>query len=90
MPLWYDAMISYVKTGGYNKLANKITQVDKPTLILWGEADDMPPSEDAEKFQQDIANSQLTKLKNCGHAPQIEQPQITSKNILQFLNHHNF
>ncbi|MBW4562928.1 MAG: alpha/beta hydrolase [Mojavia pulchra JT2-VF2] len=85
MPLWYDAMISYVKTGGYTDLANRIAQIDKPTLILWGEADDMLASEDAEKFQQDIANSQLIKLNNCGHAPQLEQPQIISQHILQFL-----
>ncbi|MEH2252413.1 alpha/beta fold hydrolase [Nostoc sp.] len=90
MPGWYDAMISYVKTGGYSDLANRIVQVDKPTLILWGEADGMLPPEDAEKFQQSIANSQLIKLKNCGHAPQLEQPQITSQHIFQFLNNRNF
>ena len=86
MPLWHDAMISYVKTGGYNDLANRIPQIDKRTLILWGEADDMLPHLDAEKFHQDIANSQLIKLKNCGHAPQVEQPEITAQYILQFLN----
>ncbi|BAY09421.1 alpha/beta fold hydrolase [Calothrix sp. NIES-2098] len=90
MPGWYDAMISYVKTGGYTNLANRIAQVDKPTLILWGENDDMLASGDAEKFQKDIANSQLIKLKNCGHAPQIEQPQITSQHILQFLQYGDF
>ncbi|MBD2680621.1 MULTISPECIES: alpha/beta fold hydrolase [Nostoc] len=85
MPNWHDAMISYVKTGGYTNLANRIRQVDKPTLILWGESDDMLPPEDAEKFQQDITNSQLIKLKNCGHAPQIEQPQLTCQYILRFI-----
>ncbi|MHC5763913.1 alpha/beta fold hydrolase [Nostoc sp.] len=83
---WNDAMISYVKSGGYIDLANRIAQVDKLTLILWGETDDMLPSEDAEKFQRSIANSQLILLKNCGHTPQIEQPQITSQHILHFLN----
>ncbi|WP_373529512.1 alpha/beta fold hydrolase [Nostoc sp.] len=90
MPLWHDALIDYVKTGGYSNLADRIAKVEKPTLILWGEADDMLPLEDAEKFQRSIANSQLVKLKNCGHAPQIEQPQITSQHILQFLNKCNF
>ncbi|WP_375498205.1 alpha/beta fold hydrolase [uncultured Nostoc sp.] len=89
MPGWHDAMISYVKTGGYSNLANRIAKVGKPTLILWGEADDMLPPEDAEKFQQSIVNSQLRKLNNCGHAPQVEQPQITSQHILQFLNNCN-
>jgi pimeloyl-ACP methyl ester carboxylesterase len=89
MPLWNDAMISYIKSGGYSNLANSIAQVDKPTLILWGEADDMLPSEDAKKFHKNIANSKLVKLKNCGHAPQIEQPQLVSQHILQFLNEQN-
>ena len=90
MPGWHDAMIDYVKTGGYSNLADRIAKVEKPTLILWGEADDMLPLEDAEKFQRSIPNSQLIKLKSCGHAPQIEQPQITSQHILQFLNKCNF
>lgn len=89
MPLWNDAMISYTKSGGYSDLANLIAQVNKPTLILWGEADDLLPSADAEKFHQNIANSKLIKLKNCGHAPQIEQPQVVFQYILQFLNYQN-
>lgn len=88
MPGWHNAMISFVKTGGYSDLENKIAQVDKPTLILWGEDDNMLSPGDAEKFQRNIANSRLIKLKNCGHAPQIEQPQMTFEHILQFLNQH--
>jgi len=88
MPGWHEAMISYVKTGGYNDLANKIAQIDKPTLILWGEDDNMLSPGDAEKFQQNIVNSRLIKLQNCGHAPQIEQPQMTFQQILQFVNLH--
>ncbi|MBD2775089.1 alpha/beta fold hydrolase [Iningainema tapete] len=86
MPGWHDAMISYVKSGGYNDFADKIASVDKPTLILWGEADDMLGAGDAEKFQQDIANSRLIKLRNCGHVPQLEQPQVTAQHILEFRN----
>ncbi|GAB1543081.1 alpha/beta hydrolase [Scytonema sp. NUACC21] len=89
MPGWHDAMISYAKTGGYDYLADRIAQVDKPTLILWGEADDMLAPEDAEKFQKDIQNSRLIKIKNCGHAPQVEQPKIIAQHILQFLNYGN-
>jgi pimeloyl-ACP methyl ester carboxylesterase len=86
MPGWHEAMISYVKTGGYTDLADKIPSVDKPTLILWGEADDMLGAGDAEKFHQNLVNSQLIKLKNCGHAPQLEQPQITAQRILEFIH----
>ncbi|GAA6615475.1 alpha/beta fold hydrolase [Scytonema sp. NUACC26] len=90
MPGWHNAMISYAKTGGYDDLVDRIVQVDKQTLILWGEADDMLAPEDAEKFHKDIKNSQLIKIKNCGHAPQIEQPKIIAQCILEFLNNGNF
>ncbi|MEH2078494.1 MAG: alpha/beta hydrolase [Nostoc sp.] len=80
-------MIYYVKSGGYSELADSIAQVDKSTLILWGETDDMLPPKDAEKFHQDIAHSRLIKLKNCGNTLQIEQPQMTSQHIFQFLDY---
>ncbi|KAF3889774.1 MULTISPECIES: alpha/beta fold hydrolase [Nostocales] len=86
MPGWHDAMISYAKTGGYDDLVDRIARVDKETLILWGEADDMLAPEDAEKFHKDIKHSQLIKIKNSGHAPQIEQPKFIAQCILEFIS----
>lgn len=83
MPNWHEAMISFTKSGGYGELANKIHQIDKPTLILWGEADDTFDKGDAVKFNRAIARSQLIWL-NCGHVPQLEQPQVTASHILAF------
>ncbi|MBD1945762.1 alpha/beta hydrolase, partial [Coleofasciculus sp. FACHB-712] len=61
-----------------------IPQIDKRTLILWGEADDMLGTDDAERFKRAIAHSQLIWIENCGHVPQFEQPEITAKHILAF------
>ena len=84
MPNWDEAMISFTKSGGYSDLANKIHQIDKPTLILWGEVDNTFDRGDAVKFNKAIARSQLIWLKNCGHVPQLEQPQTTASHILSF------
>ena len=84
MPNWHEAMIAFTKSGGYSNLADKISQIDKPTLILWGEADETLGIADATKFQQAIAHSQLIWLKNCGHVPQLEQPQTTANHLLCF------
>jgi pimeloyl-ACP methyl ester carboxylesterase len=84
MPGWHEAMISFMKSGGYSDLADKIAQIDKPTLILWGDSDETLGIGDAVKFQKAIAHSQLIWLKNCGHVPQLEQPQITARHILAF------
>jgi pimeloyl-ACP methyl ester carboxylesterase len=84
MPGWQEAMISFTKSGGYTDLADRMAQIHKPTLILWGEADDTLDKGDAVKFNRAIANSQLIWLKNCGHAPQLEQPRITAAHLLAF------
>ena len=82
MPGWHEAMITFMKSGGYGDLADKIAQIDKPTLILWGEFDETLGVDDALKFQRAIAHSQLIWLRNCGHVPQLEQPQTTAEHLL--------
>lgn len=84
MPGWDKAMISFTKSGGYSDLANTMSQINKPTLILWGEADDTLDKGDAVKFQRAIAHSRLIWLNNCGHVPQLEQPFIVANHLLAF------
>lgn len=84
MPRWVEAMISFTKSGGYSWLGDKIAQIDKSTLIIWGESDETLGTEDAKKFQRDIAHSKLKWIKDCGHAPQLEQPEIVAEHILAF------
>lgn len=84
MPGWHDALISFTKSGGYGFLARQIPKVSQPTLILWGEADDILGTADATRFEKDIAQSQLIWIKDAKHVPQLEQPQITAQHILAF------
>jgi pimeloyl-ACP methyl ester carboxylesterase len=85
LPNWHDALIAFTKSGGYNFLSDKIAQIDKPTLILWGEFDRILGTADAEKFKRAIALSQLIWIENCGHVPHLEQSQITAQHILEFV-----
>lgn len=84
MPRWNEAMIAFTKSGGYVDLGSRITHIQQPTLILWGEADETLGTGDAERFRRAIASSKLIWLKNCGHVPQLEQPQLTAQHILEF------
>jgi pimeloyl-ACP methyl ester carboxylesterase len=81
MPGWSEAMVSFTKSSGYGEIANKIAKVDKPTTILWGDRDETLGVGDAIKFKNAIAHSQLIWLKNCGHVPQVEQPEIVADYI---------
>ncbi len=84
MPGWYESILTFTKTGGYSLTEEQIAQIDKPTLILWGELDNFLAQGDAEKFNKAIAHSILHKIKGCGHAPQFEQPDVSARHILTF------
>ncbi|MEA5583062.1 alpha/beta hydrolase [Nodularia harveyana UHCC-0300] len=87
MPHWSQALIAFTKSGGYSAFKwEQLSKIVPPTLILWGDADQILGTADAKKFQQAIPHSQLTWIPECGHVPHLEQPQITAQNILEFRN----
>ncbi|MBI4642647.1 MAG: alpha/beta fold hydrolase [Deltaproteobacteria bacterium] len=68
-----EAMIAQYKT------------VRVPTLIIWGEQDEVVPLEGGRNFQRDIPDSELVILPRCGHIPQEEEPLETRRLIKAFL-----
>ena len=84
MPEWNKALIAFTKSGGYSPFGDKLTQINQPTLILWGDSDKILGAGDADKFKRAIAHSQLTWIKDCGHVPHLEKPEITAQHILDF------
>ncbi len=86
MSNWNQALIAFTKSGGYSSFANKLAHISQDTMILWGERDRILGIADANKFQQAISNSQLIWIKDCGHVPHLEKPQITAQHLMQFAN----
>ena len=86
MPGWSKAINDFTRSGGYYFLENRIAQIKKPTLILWGEKDDVVGTKAAYQFDRAIFNSQLVWLPGLGHSPQWEQPQIVAAQILNFID----
>ena len=84
MPSWHQALIAFTKSGGYSSFRDKLTQIEQPTLILWGDSDRILGITDADKFKRALAHSKLIWIKDCGHVPHLEQPQITARHILDF------
>jgi len=82
---WNQALIAFTKSGGYTSFKDKLTQIQQPTLILWGEDDRILGIKDANQFQQAITHSKLIWIKDCGHVPHLEQPQITAEHLLNFI-----
>jgi pimeloyl-ACP methyl ester carboxylesterase len=66
-------------------LNDRLGEIKKPTLIIWGKQDGLLPVADATTFNKGIAGSQLLILDNCGHAPQFEKAADFNKAVLEFL-----
>jgi len=81
---WHRAMISFTKSGGYALSLERIRSLDRPTLILWGENDQIISQQDARQFHEAIAQSQLIWIPKCGHVPHLEQPDLVAEKILAF------
>jgi pimeloyl-ACP methyl ester carboxylesterase len=84
MPGWKGAIASFTQSGGYANLGDRIAQVNHPTLILWGEADDVLGTDDATKFEQAISGSQLIWIREAGHVPHFDRPQSVATHLLTF------
>jgi len=67
------------------KYAHRLSELKLPTLILWGDRDNLIPPELGERFHQDINDSQLVRFDQLGHVPQEEDPTKTVNALKNFL-----
>ena len=66
-------------------LNNRLGEIKKPTLIIWGKQDGLIPVADAYTFNKGIANSELVIFDACGHVPQFEKAADFNKKVMEFL-----
>ena len=81
---WERTMKDFTRSGGYYYLREIIRAIDKPTLILWGEGDDVLGTKAAYQFNGAISNSKLVWLPRGGHSPQWTQPELVAMQILDY------
>jgi len=62
-----------------------LDKIKIPTLILWGEKDDVLPLKDAYKIKEKIRNSELKIIQKAKHSPHRETPNQLAEIIIDFL-----
>lgn len=67
-------------------LDNRLQALNLPTLIVWGRQDILSPLALGERFNREIANSQMVVIDNCGHAPPNECPREFNLAVIRFLD----
>jgi pimeloyl-ACP methyl ester carboxylesterase len=76
-------------TGSSKRFLNsnvpKIKDIKTPTLILWGDKDNLIGVNNVENFLNDIKGSKAEIYKNVGHVPMEEVPGKVAQSIKTFL-----
>lgn len=67
-------------------LTHLISNIDRPTLLIWGTKDTATPFSDAEKMHELISDSGIVKLENAGHFSFLEQPSIVKHALSSFFD----
>ncbi len=82
-------LIHAARSAKKDNLLSVLNQIKVPTLLLWGEDDEVTTMTVAETFHKNMPNSELRTIKNCGHAPMIEHPEWFAEQVQQFLKKHS-
>lgn len=63
-----------------------LPKITVPTLIIWGENDQITPLFMGKRFQQGIRNSVLKVLSSARHSPQFTHTEVVTNLINDFIN----
>ncbi|XP_071698708.1 uncharacterized protein [Rutidosis leptorrhynchoides] len=74
-----------------DRLYSKVPKIDQPTLILWGDKDQIFPLTLGERLQRHLGdNARLAVIANAGHAVNFEKPKEFAKHLKDFLYDESF
>ena len=79
---WRNSLASFAKSGGFGGTYENFKNIEIKTIC--GENDKILGIKEINKFQK-INYLNLVKLKNCGHLPHLDLPELTEKIIVDFL-----
>jgi pimeloyl-ACP methyl ester carboxylesterase len=66
-------------------IQDNVSKITTPTLILWGDHDNLIPLDAGEAYNAAIRGSKLVVFKNCGHVPMEELPEQSGRIVREFL-----
>lgn len=78
-------VLTTAKSAIRQNLAEEVSKITAPTLLVWGNNDTITPPFVGEEFHKLIPNSKLLFIDECGHAPMMEQPEEFNRYLSEFL-----
>jgi pimeloyl-ACP methyl ester carboxylesterase len=78
-------IVAIAKSAQRHNMANELSGIKVPTLLVWGLNDTITPPLVAHDFNRLIPNTTLKFIDKCCHAPMMEQPEKFNKILAEFL-----
>lgn len=82
---WRKAMFETVRSTKSHCVRAKLSSIDRPVLVICGREDRIVDTHVVQTAVERLPNYKLVMISQCGHAPQLEQPQIVNGLITGFL-----
>ena len=68
------------------KLPRRLLRATVPTLLVWGNQDQLIPPAYAEEYKRLLPAAEIAYIDQCGHDPTIEQPEEFARTVVEFLH----
>lgn len=81
-----DAMKEVFKNVVNLDLSDKLQLIECPTLVIWGENDDVTPIKMAKAFEAGIKNSKLEIIKGAGHKLHQTHSDKWNQTVIEFIS----
>lgn len=78
-------LLKIARSADEETVTEQLSQLDMPSLLVWGRDDVITPPDVAEEFRNRMPNARLEFIDECGHAPMIEHPDQFNELTLNFL-----
>jgi pimeloyl-ACP methyl ester carboxylesterase len=78
-------VIAIAKSALRHNIGDRLHQIKRPALLVWGRDDTITPAFVGEQFHELLPNSKLVIMEKCGHAPMMEHPKEFNRILNDFL-----
>jgi pimeloyl-ACP methyl ester carboxylesterase len=85
MPGTLAAALAAMRDQGFEELEPRYSEVQAPTLLLWGREDRVTPLDVGERLARALPHSRLIVYPRCGHFPMFEAVQASTADLASFL-----
>ncbi len=82
---WDRALWELTKASHRTHLAERLAEIQAPTLVLTGDDDRIVPTANSLRLAGELPGAQLAVIENCGHLPQEECPQAFLDAVTAFI-----